>query len=165
MNMQEHILAALREQFDRWEATLAGLSEEQITTPLSPSDWSVKDNLAHLWAWQLRSIARLEAALKGHEPVLPTFLAGASGVTEENVDEINAQIFEAYRATPWSQVYQDWQSGRLKVMELGAMFSQRDLLDGGKYTWLGNLALVDLLLGTYDHHQEHLEELLAWLEE
>lgn len=30
MNMKEHILAALREQFDRWELLLMSLSEEQI---------------------------------------------------------------------------------------------------------------------------------------
>lgn len=33
MNMKEHILAALREQFDSWEELLASLSEAEITTP------------------------------------------------------------------------------------------------------------------------------------
>jgi hypothetical protein len=163
MNMQEHILAALWEQFDQWELTLAGLSEEQIATPRSASDWSIKDNVVHLWAWQLRSIARLEAALNGREPVFPDFLSGVSAVTEDNVDAINDQIFESFRGVAWSQVHQDWRTGRLRFMELGAMLPERDLLDGGKYPWLGDLALADLLLGSYDHHQEHLEKLLAWL--
>jgi hypothetical protein len=164
MNMQEHILAALREQFDLWEATLAGLSEEQVTTPLAPSDWSIKDNVVHLWAWQLRSIARMEAALNDREPVFPAFLSGVAAVDQGNVDDLNAQIYETYRLTPWPQVHRDWRTGRLKFMELGGMISERELLDGGKYPWLGDLALADLLLGSYDHHLEHLEELLAWLE-
>ena len=33
MNMKDHILAALREQFERWEELLANLSEEQVVAP------------------------------------------------------------------------------------------------------------------------------------
>ena len=33
MNMKEHILMALREQFEGWNKLLAGLKEEQITAP------------------------------------------------------------------------------------------------------------------------------------
>ena len=33
MNMKEHILTALREQFNSWEQLLARMSEEQITAP------------------------------------------------------------------------------------------------------------------------------------
>ena len=62
MNMKDHILAALREQFERWEELLASLSEEQITTPNFDLDWSIKDVIAHLLAWQQISIARMEAA-------------------------------------------------------------------------------------------------------
>jgi ATP-dependent RNA helicase SUPV3L1/SUV3 len=40
---------------------LASLSESQITTPNLPANLSVKDVVAHLWAWQQLSIARLEA--------------------------------------------------------------------------------------------------------
>ncbi len=61
MNMQDHILAALREQFNRWQELLAGLSDEQITAPHFDDDWSIKDVMAHLWAWQQISIARVQA--------------------------------------------------------------------------------------------------------
>jgi hypothetical protein len=51
MNMKQHILAALREEFNRWEDLLASMSEEQITAPHLPSHWSIKDVIAHLRAW------------------------------------------------------------------------------------------------------------------
>lgn len=50
MNMKEHILAGLREELEEWEALLGRLSEEQICAPDSSSGWSIKDNIAHLWA-------------------------------------------------------------------------------------------------------------------
>lgn len=46
MNMEEQILAALREQFNRWEELLASMSAGQITAPLLPSSWSTKDVIA-----------------------------------------------------------------------------------------------------------------------
>lgn len=52
MNMKEHILAAMREQIENWEALLSTLNEEQILAPNFDLDWSIKDVLAHLLAWQ-----------------------------------------------------------------------------------------------------------------
>src|SRR5947208_3318623 len=68
MNMKTHILTALKEQVDHWESLLAEMNEEQITAPQLPSTWSVKDIIAHLRAWQQRSIARLDAARLNREP-------------------------------------------------------------------------------------------------
>jgi hypothetical protein len=48
MNMKEHILAAMREQFHRWEELLSGLGERQITTPAFDLNWSIQDVVAHL---------------------------------------------------------------------------------------------------------------------
>jgi hypothetical protein len=68
MNDKKQIITMLKEEFTRWEELLAGMSEEQITAPHLPSHWSIKDVIAHLWAWQQRSVARLEAALLNREP-------------------------------------------------------------------------------------------------
>lgn len=68
MNMKGHILAALREQSERWEELLVSLSEEQITAPRFDLDWSIKDVVAHLWAWQQISIARMEAGAHDRAP-------------------------------------------------------------------------------------------------
>jgi len=163
MNMQDHILAALREQFNRWEELLAAMSKEQITTPLPPSTWSVKDVIAHLWAWQQRSIARLEAATLDQEPEFPTWLSDLDLDSEDSTDQVNTWIYETYRELPWSKVYRNWREGFLRFLELGERVSEKDLLDAGRYAWLEGRPLALVLLGSYDHHQEHLEKSLAWL--
>jgi len=161
--MQEHILAALSEQFDRWEELLTAMSEEQITTSLLPSHWALKDVIAHLRAWQQRSIARLEAALLDREPEFPTWLPDLDPDSEDSTDQVNAWIYETYRDLPWSTVYQNWREGFLRFLELGQGISEKDLLDGGRYRWLAGYPLALILLGSYDHHQEHRDKLLAWL--
>lgn len=165
MNMQDHILGALREQFDRWEELLTTMSEEQITAPLLPSTWSTKDLVAHLRAWQQRSIARLEAAHLNREPEFPRWLADPDPDSEGGTDQTNAWIYAANRELGWSQVHQDWREGFLRFLELGQGVSERDLLDTGRYPWLQGYSLAFILVASYDHHQEHLEKLLAWLQE
>ena len=163
MDMKEHILAALKEHFDRWEELLTNLSEEQIIAPLQPSVLSVKDEIAHLWAWQQISIARLEAARHQREPVFPQMLPGVDPEGEGNTGRTNAWIFEAYRHQRWSQVHQNWQAGYLHFVELGDEIPERDLLDTDKYPWLEGYSLALVLLGSYAHHQEHLDKLVARL--
>jgi hypothetical protein len=165
MNMKEHILTALREQFDRWEELLASLSEEQIAAPLLPSDWSTKDIIAHLRAWQQRSIARMEAALFNREPEFPRWLPGLDPDSKGNTDQVNAWIYETCREQSWLKVYRNWSEGFLLFLEAGEGISEKDLLDAGRYPWLNGYPLAYIILASYDHHQEHLEKLLAWQQE
>jgi hypothetical protein len=39
---KSQIITALREEFNRWEDLLAGMSEERITAPHLPSNLSIK---------------------------------------------------------------------------------------------------------------------------
>jgi len=164
MNMKEHILSALREQFQQWEDLLASLDVEQITAPESFSNWAVKDVISHLMAWQQRSIARMEAALFDREPEFPRWLPELDPEDYGNTDPINTWIYETYRDHSWSKVHQNWREGFLRFLELGKEISERDLLDAGRYPWLEGHPLAFILIASYDHHQEHLEKLLDSLQ-
>jgi hypothetical protein len=164
MNMKEHILAALQEQFESWEELLASLSEEQVTTPQFDFDWSVKDVIAHLWAWQQISIARMEGGVQDREPEFPKWIVESIENWEEDADQVNALTFETQHNKPWSEIYQNWKNGFLQFLELGNVFSERNLLDGDRYAWLKGYSLAFILVASYDHHQEHLEKLIDWLQ-
>lgn len=165
MNMKEHILTALSEQFNRWEELLASLSDAQVTAPHFDDNWSIKDVIAHLWAWQQISIARMEAGALNREPELPKWVAKLHGDWEENANQTNAWVYETYHEKPWSEVYQNWREGFLRLVESGEPISEKDLLDGDRYPWLKGYSLAFILVASYDHHQEHLDKLLAWLQE
>ena len=165
MNMKDHILAALREELNQWEELLTNMSDEQITTPQPPSNLSTKDVIAHLRVWQQVSIARVEAAVLGKEPEFPEAPPELDLETENNVDGINAWIYDTYRDQPWPSVYQAWREGFLRLLELGGAVPERELLDSGRYPWLKGHPLSFILIASYDHHQEHLDGLRAWLQE
>jgi hypothetical protein len=164
MNDKQHILTMCRDEFNRWEELVAGMSEEQITTPQLPSNLSIKDVVAHLGAWQQISIARLQAAQLNREPEFPKWLAGLNPDLEDNLERINAGIHETYRAQPWSNVHRDWREGFLRFLTLAEAIPEKNLFEVGRYPWLEANALSAVLLGSYaHHHEEHLEPLLAWL--
>ena len=165
MNMKGHILAALKEQFEEWEELLASLSEEQRSAPHFDFDWSIKDVMAHLRAWQQISIARLEAGLQDREPKYPSWILHIGEDWEEDSDRINALTFATYHEKSWSEIYQNWRGGFLRFLELGNEIPERALLDGDRYPWLKGYSLAFILVASYDHHQEHLEKLTDWLQE
>jgi hypothetical protein len=164
MNMKEHILAALQEQFERWEALLASLDEGQIDRPQFDQGWSIKDVMAHLWAWQQVSIARMEAGARHREPYYPLWIVNNVDNWEENADQVNAVTYKTQHNKPWSEVYQNWEHGFLQFIELGNQVSERDLLDGDRYAWLNGYSLAAILIASYEHHEEHFEKLTNWLQ-
>ena len=163
MDDKKQILATLREEFNRWEELLAGMSEAQITAPLIPSNWSIKDEIAHLRAWQQRSIARLEAAQLDREPEFPRWPAGLDPEQAGQPHQLNAWIYETYREQPWSAVHREWKEGFLRFLELGEAIPEKDMLDPVKYAWLEGHPLSFILVASYEHHHEHYDRLMDWL--
>jgi hypothetical protein len=164
MSMKEHILMALREQFDDWEKLLAKLGEEQITTPNFEDDWSVQDFVNHLWGWQQISVARMHAGVLDLEPEFPGWLMEFPE-WDEDANQTNAWIYKNFHGVPWADAHEQWSQGYLRLIELGGRIAEKDLLDGGRYEWLKGYSLAFILLASYEHHQEHLEKLTTWLQQ
>jgi hypothetical protein len=164
MDDKRHVIGTLKEEFKRWEELLAGMSEEQISAPQLASNWSIKDVIAHLWAWQQRSIARMVAARLNREPEFPHWPAEFDPEAEGQPHQLNAWIYETYRERPWSRVYGDWRAGFLRFLELGEKIPEKDLLEPGRYAWLDGNPLSLVLTASCEHHEEHCGWLLAWLD-
>jgi hypothetical protein len=63
-------------------------------------------------------------------------------------------------------VHGDWRKGFWRFLELCETTPEEDLLTPGKYAWLGEYELAEVLTGSYSHHhEEHLQPLLARLGE
>jgi hypothetical protein len=164
MNMKNHILTALREQFVHWEELLASLGDEQITAANFDHDWSIKDVMTHLWGWQQISVARMNAAALEREPEFPKWLTDLPGNWDENANQTNAWMYKNFHNRSWAETHQNWREGFMRLLDLGEVISERDLLDGDRYLWLKGYSLAFILVATYEHHQEHLEKLTVWLQ-
>jgi hypothetical protein len=152
------LLANLRTIFRRWEDRLAVIGEEEATARRLEGEWAIRDVVLHLRAWQQVSVARLQAALLDAEPYWPAWLEGTDPFfAEEHRDEFNARIRESCRDQPWRSVHRDWREGFLQLMELAGAIPEDTLTDAERYSWLKGYTLSDVLRGSWEHHQEHLQ--------
>ena len=165
METKRQILTDLSEIFDRWQELIASLNPEQITQPLLPSPWTVKDVVAHLWGWQQASVARMQAALQNKEPDYPAWWVRFGPDPEEDLDQTNAWIYEQNRDKPWAKVYADWKTQFQHYLDLAGQVPEKDLLEPGRYAWMGEYALSASSLGSLEHHREHYDEVSGWLRE
>jgi hypothetical protein len=165
MEKKQQIIDELTEIFNRWQELLTDLSEEEIMQPLLPSTWTVKDIVAHLWGWQQASVARAEAALHHTLPNFPSWWEINGPDPNEDVDRTNAWLYEASKEKPWLDVYTGWKTQFEHFLELTSQIPEKDLLEPGRYAWMGNNPLSASAIGSWDHHLEHFDTLTAWLQD
>jgi hypothetical protein len=142
------------------------MTNDQISIPRAHGELPVKDEVAHLYAWQQVSFARAEAALRNMEVVYPNW-AKQQGFDldddDEDVDRVNAIIYEANKDRPWPSIHADWKGQFSRYLDLLEQIPEDNLTKPGRYPWMGEYPLMESLEGSYEHHDEHLEQVTKWL--
>jgi hypothetical protein len=160
MNDSAQLITALEELLERWEKLLARLDEEQITASNRIEDMSIKDIIAHLTVWQKISVERLEAARYNRIPEYPAWHPEFDPESTEELAQINSWIYATRHEQPWADIHREWRERFLRFLELARSISEKDLSEIGRYSWLKEYPLSAVLLGSYEHHEEHLDPLL-----
>jgi len=151
------LLDKIQAGHNQLEALLDPLSEEQMTTPGVNGVLSIKDNIAHLTVWQGYLLDQLQGVVVGKQP--SEFMPGLSTEDEinehtyqENKDRASTEVMAAFRAS-----YQDILATIQDMSEetLNAPFPWRK---EGNPVWF---LIAD---NTYQHYQEHGNNIKQWLE-
>src|SRR5690349_5907186 len=113
------LLESMQRGFAEFEAFLAPLSEQQMTTPGVNDAWSIKDNLAHLVAWQQHALRLLQGVSNNVSPANQY-----QGMTEE---QINEQIYQQNKDRPLSEVMAEFRSSYQQVLESTQNLTQEEM--------------------------------------
>jgi hypothetical protein len=161
------LLETLRELRQGIEAVVAEAGPERMEQPGSFDDLTLKDVIAHLNGWRLVTAARLEAAVRHQEPLLPwpAGLDEGDDVDEGDVDEINRWFYETNRDKSAGEVMRDSSDTFERCERAIAALPDEDLFQVGRFSWLGEYALgPGVVSGTYFHfYEDHEPEIRAWL--
>src|SRR5579875_1664108 len=140
------------------QTALALLNQEQMTTPGVTGDWSLKDILAHLAAWQRYLLIHLQAAIRNEEPADKGFTG------DGDTDTMNARFYEQNKVRPLDDVQADFRTTYRQVVDAVQALSDEDLFDPQRFAWMkGNALWVFVAGNTYEHYQEHLQSIQEWL--
>jgi hypothetical protein len=142
------LLSHLHSGRARLEAALGDLSDAAMADRID-DEWTRKDVLAHLEAWERRVIDLLDRLRTGEAPA-----------ERVETDELNARYYAADRDRSLADV----RAGERAAYErmLAAIGGARDeeLFDGSHFAWTEGDPLADWFRGNGDeHYDEHLEQL------
>ena len=142
------LLAALSDGRARLDAAIAALSEEQMLERVD-GDWTRKDVVAHLEAWE-RRVVDLLSALR----------AGQPRADDGDTDELNARFHAASRDRPLEDVRSGERAAYDAMVAAIEGATDEELFDGGHFSWTEGDPLANWFRGNGDeHYDEHLAQL------
>jgi hypothetical protein len=151
------LLDEMNTGYAAFENMLAPLDEKEMNTSGVNGDWSIKDILAHLAAWQRYLVIRLQAAARNEEPAVHGL------VDDEDTDKMNAHFYEENKSRPLAEVLADFHTTYRQVVEAVQALSNEDLFEPQRFSWMKGNALWELVPGnTYEHYQEHIGSIQEW---
>lgn len=103
-----------KNEHDRLKELVISLPEEQVLSQKVLGDWTIKDIIAHLAAWNWEAIDEVDRVLQ-NEATWPARYEGKLGE-----DEFNRKEVEKRKGKPWDEVINEWDDSfwtQIKRME------------------------------------------------
>jgi uncharacterized damage-inducible protein DinB len=149
------LTALIRATSTRMELLLSQLSVELFNQPGAVGVWSVKDVLAHIAFWERYTVNMLQAVARGKTPDL---------LADDSTERSNASVVAQYYQRPLAAVIADWQQAREDLLEALEDLDDADLNEPDRFPWSVGRTLLDRISGnSFDHEQEHIEQIRAWM--
>jgi uncharacterized damage-inducible protein DinB len=146
----------LRTEGARFTEFFGGLTDSQWATEVysEGSVWTVRSILAHLMTAERAFITLFEGIRRG-----------GGGASEDFViDRYNARQQEKTRALSIPQLFEEYKSGREKMIQWVSAIQDSDLERTGRHPYLGVTTLREMIKLVYVHNQMHLRDLRRVLE-
>ena len=148
---RSELLAELDREWAYIERICAGLRESEMLAPGVEGDWSVKDILCHLAAWEKYLLDRLGYVMTGHPPLYPAMNSW------DDVHSFNAQVYSENRDRPLPSAIIEFRSLYRGVMTVLEALNDDQLNQRYTYDFADDsLTLLQLIrANTCDHYREH----------
>ncbi len=145
-----------------FESLIAPLSETQLTTATLEGQWSIKDLLIHIAVWEQLCTRWLEEFLRGETPHPEDILTGPVNdrIYRENRNRSLQEAQEVFR-----QAHQQFLQ---QVTVLTQALTTEDLNTPHRFAWAemwpGHSLLGVIANNSYEHYQEHAQQIRRWLD-
>ena len=153
---KEEILDALEDEREQFLEAIEGLSDETLQEPGVLGEWSIKDLMSHISAWEAELVKLLWQVQQGQKPSSIHF-------SMPNKDEINRQWYQDTRSRPLDRVYADFQAVRKQTTRRIEAISDKVLNDAQRYPWLNSHPLWSWVANdSFRHEDEHIAHIREW---
>jgi hypothetical protein len=145
------LLAEFEQEWANIERTCFCLTTDDLVKPGAQGEWSVKDTLAHLSAWEKYLLDRLGYVINGQAPLYPVM------TSMEDVDRFNAQVYAENKDRPLVSVVIEFRNLYQGVMTVLETLDEGQLKQPYAYDFPDDaLTLLQLIrANTCEHYREH----------
>ncbi len=158
---KEQLLDRIKREHATFAGSFAHLSEAHMTQPGVENEWSIKDILAHISFWHRRLSYLIDCALRG-EPFARLRNEGEDAA--DAIDRVNAENEAANKHRPLAEVRAEYAQAYEEVLANLTQLTSDDLTAGSRLSvFLGGSLLELIASDTYEHYQEHLAPIQAWV--
>jgi hypothetical protein len=144
---REELLADIRHEREALDAFLAGLGPDDLLAPDVVGEWSVKDVLSHLAAWEQLLLTWYEAGRRGEVPRTPAEDLGWS-----QLREVNRRIRDRERDTPLAAVQAVCAASHEATLAVVSGMANDELFGRGVYAWLKSGTLAGFVAACTGEH-------------
>lgn len=122
------------------------LPKEELIKPRQKGK-SIKDHLAHLYAWQLMMETWYKNGMKNIKIEMP-----APGYTWKEIPKLNKKIDQEYKKTPLKEILKNLNKSHKKMLTIMNKHSNKELFTKKLYPWTGSSSLAIYLRGATSSH-------------
>lgn len=158
-----YLLDTMRKERQHWDALLSAIGPERMTQPCIAGHWSVKDVVVHITAYERWLVNWLEAASRHDFPP-------PSPLDDADIDQRNAIVYAASKDRSLDDALAEAQHTFQELLRRVETLSEWDLVDPKRTEWFvrpywnEGTALWEAIINlSYDHYQEHVPDLQAWM--
>ena len=156
MNKTE-LLNSLTSSRQRIVEVINDFSDIELIEPRTQGDWTGKDVLAHLAAWEAELVTALARDVAQNKR--PKLI----DINDAQVEELNLNWHEENKGRPLDRVRDDFSGARKQLLRQIGNFVDKDLTDPKKYKWLDGKTLADYIADYANgHDEEHIDALTQW---
>jgi uncharacterized damage-inducible protein DinB len=167
------VQAVVRDAYAQLDALLEQIDAERMVEPHYVfDDWTVKDVLVHLSAWERMESGWIKAVARGETPHLfaPGFEWHGPHHPQswDAICRYNAHILKENKDRPLEEVLTDFRATQQHVLEVAGQMTERVLTDPGALFWLAEAERDPwrpIPIDSYEHYFEHIKLIRQWMEQ
>lgn len=153
MNKTE-LLQQIRDERGALEEVLTRLTTDQMLLPGVDGEWSVKDALAHISAWEQRMLNWIGSHLRGELPQVPL---------PWDVERMNAETYAQVKDKSLTQVLEEFHQSYQESLALAERLTEAQLQTQYLDTWPMGPLWLGVAANTNFHYKEHRCDIEKWL--
>ena len=162
---KQELLQRIRERHADMQELLSSLAPAQMRAPELDAGWSVQDSLAHIAAWEKIMLDAIGKYRRDENVGLwaPGFEIEGDN-SEEQMNRYNAHLFEQNRERALDDVLDDFRETFMNIVATIETLSDAEIFNDNHFPARKGRPLLTFLVGdTYEHYDEHIGWIRAWL--